>query len=63
MAKNGNSSPDTFARAAIHAVDSRQQCALNGDASIALRQGLVRVKDLVELGQIVVDPAVGCQNR
>ncbi len=50
-------SPDIFARAAIRAVDSRQQCALNGDASAALRQGLVRLEDLVELGQIVVNPS------
>jgi Ornithine cyclodeaminase/mu-crystallin family len=49
-------SPDIFARAAIRAVDSRLQAALYGDASAALRQGLIRLEDLVELGQIVANP-------
>jgi ornithine cyclodeaminase len=46
-------SPEIFARAAIRVVDSRQQCALYGDASAALRQGVILLEDLVELGQIV----------
>jgi ornithine cyclodeaminase len=50
-------SPDIFARAAIRAVDSRQQAALYGDASAALRQGLIRLEDLVELGQIIANPS------
>jgi ornithine cyclodeaminase len=50
-------SPDIFARATIRAVDSRQQCALYGDASAALRQGLIRLEDLIELGQIVANPS------
>ena len=49
-------SPDIFARAAIRAVDSRQQAALFGDASAALLQGLVSFDDLVELGQIIANP-------
>lgn len=49
-------SPDIFAGAAIRAVDSRQQAALYGDASAALRQGLICFDDLVELGQIIANP-------
>jgi ornithine cyclodeaminase len=49
-------SPDIFARAAIRAVDSRQQCALYGDSSAPLRRGLIRLEDLVELGQIIANP-------
>jgi ornithine cyclodeaminase len=49
-------SPDIFARAAIRAVDSREQCSLYGDASAALRQGHVRIEDLVELGEIIANP-------
>jgi ornithine cyclodeaminase len=48
-------SPDIFARATIRAVDSLRQCAVNGDASAALRQGVIRFEDLVELGTIVAD--------
>jgi hypothetical protein len=40
----------------FRAVDSRLQAALYGDASAALRQGLIRLEDLVELGQIVANP-------
>jgi ornithine cyclodeaminase len=50
-------SPDIFTHAAIRAVDSRQQCALYGDASAALSQGLIRLEELVELGRIVADPS------
>jgi ornithine cyclodeaminase len=49
-------SPDIFAGAAIRAVDSRQQAARYGDASAALRQGLICFDDLVELGQIIANP-------
>jgi ornithine cyclodeaminase len=38
-------------------VDSRQQAALFGDASAALRNGLIRLEELIELGQIVADPS------
>jgi ornithine cyclodeaminase len=49
-------SSDIFARAAIRAVDSREQCSLYGDASAALRQGHLRIENLVELGEIIANP-------
>lgn len=49
-------SPEIFARAAIRAVDSREQCSQYGDASAALRQGFVWIEDLVELGEIIASP-------
>ena len=49
-------SPDIFARAALRVVDSRQQAALYGDTAAALRHGLIRFDDLVELGQIIANP-------
>jgi ornithine cyclodeaminase len=49
-------SPEIFARAAIRAVDSREQCSQYGDSSAALRQGYVRIEDLVELGEIIASP-------
>jgi ornithine cyclodeaminase len=49
--------PGIFARAAIRAVDSREQCSQYGDVSAALSQGLVRIEDLVELGEIIVNPS------
>jgi ornithine cyclodeaminase len=49
--------PEIFACAAIRAVDSREQCSQYGDASTALRQGQVRIEDLVELGEIIANPS------
>jgi ornithine cyclodeaminase len=49
-------SPEIFARAAIRAVDSRAQCSQYGDASAALREGLVRLDELVEIGEIIAAP-------
>lgn len=49
--------PALFARAAIRAVDSRKQCSEFGDSSFAIAQNLVRSEDLVELGEIIQNPA------
>jgi len=51
-------SPEIFARAAIRVVDSREQCSQYGDSSAALRQGHVRVEELVELGEIISSPGL-----
>jgi len=51
-------SPEIFARAAIRVVDSREQCSRYGDSSVALRQGHVRMEDLIELGEIISSPGL-----
>jgi ornithine cyclodeaminase len=51
--------PDLFSRAAICAVDSKEQCALFGDSSYAIEKGLLQKEDLVELGTIVQDTSRG----
>ena len=54
--------PRLFARAAVRSVDSRKQCGAYGDSAYALEAGLVRMEDLLELGQIVQDPSLGRRN-
>jgi ornithine cyclodeaminase len=51
--------PDLFSRAAIRAVDSREQCALFGDSSFAIEKRLLGKEDLVELGNIIEDTSLG----
>ncbi|MEA3150137.1 MAG: hypothetical protein QOD56_1076 [Gammaproteobacteria bacterium] len=51
--------PQLFAVAKVRAVDSRAQCSLYGDSAIALAQGLIAMDDLVELGQVIENPALG----
>jgi ornithine cyclodeaminase len=50
--------PRLIALAAVRAVDSLSQCAKFGDCSHALDQGLIELKDLVELGQVIQNPAL-----
>jgi ornithine cyclodeaminase len=50
--------PRLFALAKIRAVDSLSQCSKFGDSAFALEQGLIRSQDLVELGQVIRDPAL-----
>jgi ornithine cyclodeaminase len=50
--------PALIARATIRAVDSLSQCSQYGDVSFALEQGLIGMQDLVELGQVIQDPAL-----
>jgi ornithine cyclodeaminase len=51
--------PHLFVKAQVRAVDSRRQCMQYGDASFAIRQGLIAPEDLVELGEVAQDPARG----
>ena len=51
--------PELFARAAVRAVDSREQCALFGDSSYAIEKRLIEKEDLVELGNIIEDTSLG----
>jgi len=47
-----------FALATIRAVDSLSQCSKFGDSSFALEQGLIEMRDLVELGQVIQDASL-----
>jgi len=47
-----------FARARC-VVDSRAQCAQFGDSSYAVKAGLIRPEDLVEIGELLQNPALG----
>jgi ornithine cyclodeaminase len=50
--------PKLFALAGVRAVDSLSQCSKYGDSAFALEQGLIEMQDLVELGQVIQDPAL-----
>jgi ornithine cyclodeaminase len=54
--------PKLFALASIRAVDSLSQCSEFGDSALALKLGLIQMKDLVELGQVIRDPSSQRQN-
>lgn len=51
--------PEVFAKADICAVDSKSQCCHHGDASHAIRAGLISESQLLELGQIIAMPHLG----
>ncbi|HLW25229.1 MAG TPA: hypothetical protein VKT22_12790 [Steroidobacteraceae bacterium] len=51
--------PRLFARAQVRAVDSRAQCSQYGDSAPALAAGHLGPEDLIELGEIIADPARG----
>jgi ornithine cyclodeaminase len=55
--------PKLFALASIRAVDSLSQCAKFGDSALALKLGLIQMKDLVELGRVIGEPALRRQNQ
>ena len=50
--------PALFALAQVRAVDSSSQCSQYGDSAFALKQGLIRPQDLVELGRVIQDPSL-----
>jgi ornithine cyclodeaminase len=50
--------PRLFAIADICAVDSLSQCSKYGDSAFALEQGLIELRDLVELGRVIQDPSL-----
>ncbi len=49
--------PQIFAKAAIRAVDSKSQCVHHGDTHYAIEQKIITENELVELGQVIADPA------
>lgn len=51
--------PQIFARAEKVIVDSRSQCAAFGDTSHALKNGLINKQKLIELGEVLRNPALG----
>jgi ornithine cyclodeaminase len=55
--------PKLFALAKIRAVDSLSQCSKFGDSAFALEQGLIRIQDLVEVGQVIQDPSLRRQSE
>jgi ornithine cyclodeaminase len=55
--------PTLFAAAAIRAVDSSSQCSRFGDSALALKLGLIQMKDLVELGEVIRDPTFRRHNE
>jgi len=50
--------PKLFALAQVRAVDSLSQCSAYGDSAFALEQHLIEKRDLVELGQVILNPAL-----
>ena len=50
--------PQLFALAGVRAVDSLSQCSKYGDSAFALEQGLIELRDLVELGRVIQDPSL-----
>jgi ornithine cyclodeaminase len=50
--------PRLFALAKVRAVDSLSQCAKYGDSAFALEQGLIEMRNLVELGRVIQEPAL-----
>jgi len=54
--------PELYSLAAIRAVDSRTQCAQFGDSSYAVKKGLIKTEDLIELGDILNGKGSGRQN-
>jgi len=51
--------PQLFARAKVRVVDSLGQCSKYGDSAFALERGLIELRDLVELGRVIEDRALG----
>ncbi len=51
--------PEIFAKAAKVIVDSRSQCLQFGDVSHAYKLGLIQKEKLKELGEVVMDSALG----
>jgi ornithine cyclodeaminase len=50
--------PKLFAVAKVRAVDSLSQCSQYGDSAFALEQGLIEMRDLVELGRVIQEPTL-----
>lgn len=48
-----------FVKADKVIVDSRSQCSLFGDASYALKKGMIGLEKVVELGEVLANPSLG----
>lgn len=51
--------PEIFAKAEKVIVDSRSQCIEFGDASYAVKRGLIEKERLVELGEVILNNSLG----
>ena len=40
-------------------VDSRSQCSAVGDVSCALKNGIIELGELAELGEVLINPSLG----
>ena len=52
-----------FAKADIRIVDSISQCVDHGDSKYAIDAGIINENDLIELGQIIKNPAIRRKNN
>lgn len=50
---------EIFVKADKVIVDSRNQCTGFGDVSYALKRGLIGLENLVELGEVLINPSLG----
>jgi ornithine cyclodeaminase len=55
--------PKIFKKADIICVDSRSQCFSHGDTSFALKEGLIQPEKVLEIGEVVINPALGRQHE
>jgi ornithine cyclodeaminase len=51
--------PNIFVKADKIVVDSRSQCVEFGDASYAVKKGLIKKERLIELGEVIADSSLG----
>ena len=51
--------PELFRKAHICVVDSKSQCIDHGDSHYAIRSGCILESQLIEIGQIIINPTIG----
>lgn len=51
--------PEIFVKADKVIVDSRSQCLELGDVSYAVKRGLIKKENLLELGEVIIDTSLG----
>ena len=51
--------PEIFAKADKVIVDSRSQCIELGDVSYAVKRGLIKKENLLELGEVIINSSLG----
>jgi ornithine cyclodeaminase len=51
-----------FEKADVICVDSKSQCFNHGDTAYALKEGLIQPKNVLEIGELVMNPSLGRAN-